>query len=76
MKGGQFKNIQLIINKEMKIIAEYNMKRIYNAPQIELIILDNEISLVLESDPPFLPGEKISNSSETFNSDPFKMING
>jgi len=32
-------------------------KKIYNTPQIELIILDNEISLALESTPPAGPDE-------------------
>ncbi len=32
-------------------------KKTYTAPQIEFIILDNEISLALESAPPFGPEE-------------------
>lgn len=34
-------------------------KKIYNAPQVELITLDNEISLALESTPPPGPGEPL-----------------
>jgi len=43
-------------------------KRIYTAPQVELILIDNEIALALESAPPAGP-------SETFNSvqSPFKQ---
>ena len=46
-------------------------KKIYTAPQIEIILLDNEISLALESAPPVGP-------SETFNSvqNPFKQESG
>jgi hypothetical protein len=34
--------------------------------------LDNEISLVLESEPPTGPNESLSKSAEYFNNDPFK----
>jgi hypothetical protein len=37
------------------------MKKKYFAPQIELIALDNEISLALESLPPIGPDETINN---------------
>lgn len=47
-------------------------KRIYNTPKVELIILDNEISLALTSDPPEGPGEGASLAPEYFNNDPFK----
>jgi len=60
----------------MKITSKNTLKRVYNTPQIELIKLDNEISLALESDPPFLPGEEISRGSDYFNRDPFKSIAG
>jgi len=42
----------------------------YSAPQIERIKLDNEISLALESIPPFDP--EASLAPEYFNNDPFK----
>ena len=48
-------------------------KRIYRAPLIEQIKLDNEISLVLESAPPFGPGESSLLLPEYFNPDPFKL---
>ena len=46
-------------------------KKIYTAPHIEIIFLDNEISFALESAPPVGP-------SETFNSvqTPFKQESG
>ena len=51
---------------------ENNQKRAYIVPQIEQIKLDNEISLALESAPPFAPGESISKAPEYFNNDPFR----
>jgi hypothetical protein len=47
-------------------------KRIYSPPQIEEIKLDNEISLVLESNPPFPGNENISSAPEHLSNDPFK----
>ena len=49
-----------------------NNKRIYTAPVIEQVKLDNEISLILESDPPKLPNEGSLMAPEHFNNDPFK----
>ena len=47
-------------------------KREYTTPQIEEVLLDNEISLSLASDPPFGPDE-ITNSTPVYlNNDPFK----
>lgn len=43
----------------------------YNAPKIETVILDNEIALVLASDPPIGPGETINNLPEHFRNQPF-----
>ena len=58
----------------MKTQIKNTAKRIYILPQIEQIKLDNEISLVLESDPPAGPGESNNlNAPEYFNNDPFKM---
>lgn len=45
-------------------------KNIYITPNIEQIILDNEISLALESNPPFGPDEASLNSTLDFN--PYK----
>lgn len=46
-------------------------KKIYFTPQIELIVLDNEISLALESDPmeldpPFGPNETLNQLDSPF----------
>jgi len=58
----------------MKANNEDIQKRTYNVPHIRTINLDNEISLALESEPPILPGEDISNAPEYFNNDPFRLI--
>jgi hypothetical protein len=47
-------------------------KRPYITPDIEMIKLDNEISLSLESAPPGGPFESSLNAPEYFNNDPFK----
>ena len=47
-------------------------KRNYIAPAVELIKLDNDISLQLTSDAPYGPGENQSKAPEYFNNDPFK----
>jgi hypothetical protein len=47
-------------------------KKSYVAPQIELIKLDNEISLALESTPPAGPSETKNNiSTDSFTNIPF-----
>ena len=50
-------------------------KQKYHTPKIERIRLDNEISLQLESDPPYGPGESyIRHTPEKYlQQDPFKM---
>ncbi|MBP6356051.1 MAG: hypothetical protein KA303_02040 [Paludibacter sp.] len=48
-------------------------KRIYEAPIIENIRLDNEISLALESAPPAGPDEVLNSTPHFLNNDPFKM---
>ena len=50
-------------------------KKIYSQPQITRIELDNEISLVLESDPAAGPDEVMNKTSVYFNSNPFKANN-
>ncbi len=47
-------------------------KRNYSTPLIERVILDNEISLQLESTPPPAPGEGYLKTPEYINNDPFK----
>jgi len=41
-------------------------KKIYTAPAIEIIHLDNEISLALESAPPAGPSETLNNLQTPF----------
>ena len=52
-------------NKKLK-------KRTYSPPRFICVKLDNEISLVLESEPPTGPNESLSKAPEYFNNDPFK----
>jgi hypothetical protein len=47
-------------------------KRNYNAPFIAQIKLDNEISLALESNPPFGPEEGYISTPKCFSNDPLK----
>lgn len=47
-------------------------KRNYLPPIVDKIILDNEISLALESSPPDGPGEVYNNAPKFLNSNPFK----
>lgn len=47
----------------------------YSAPRIEQIKLDNEISLILESEPPVGPGEISGNHLEYRSSTPFQNCN-
>jgi hypothetical protein len=58
------------MNKQ-KITDKMETKKTYTAPIIELVLLDNEISLALESNPPLGP-EETSNSlaPELFNNNP------
>jgi len=58
----------------MKTKIETTAKKTYLVPQIERITLDNDISLVLESNPPLGPGESLGKAPEYFNNDPFKNI--
>jgi len=46
-------------------------KKKYNAPQVELILIDHEISLALASSPPAGPGETFNNVQS-----PFKQESG
>jgi hypothetical protein len=42
----------------------------YIQPVVKKIVLDNEISLALESSPPFGPGESSNKVPEYFNNNP------
>jgi len=49
--------------------------RKYSTPSIEIIQLDNDISLQLESDPPtYESSNRINCSLEYFNNNPFSLI--
>ena len=49
-------------------------KRVYISPEIQLIELDNEISLQLASEPPVPSnGDEVYNKPEYFNNDPYKV---
>ena len=50
------------------------LKKKYIVPDIEIISLDNEISLALDSTPPFGPDENASLTPEYFKNDPFKNM--
>ena len=56
----------------MKITKKISEKRIYTNPIIELIKLDNEISLALESSPPAGPDEGTLFAPEYSKYDSFK----
>ena len=59
----------------MRTQIENKTKRAYIVPQIERIVLDNEISLALESTPlapPPGPFESMNQAPDYFNNDPFK----
>ena len=57
----------------MKLTTETLNKKIYSSPNIEMIKLDNDISLQLVSPPPnTAPGEGGFNAPSHFNNDPFK----
>lgn len=47
-------------------------KRKYITPYVERVSLDNDISLALESSPPYGPDEPTTSAPEYFNNDPFK----
>lgn len=47
-------------------------KNLYTAPKIDRIVLDNEISLTLDSAPPVGPGEGYLIKPDYFNNDPYK----
>ena len=58
----------------MKTPDNFKKKLVYTAPQIECVKIDQEISLALESDPPFGPNEIANNVPENNSYDYFKSI--
>lgn len=55
----------------MKTTNKMTGKKIYSIPLIERILLDNEISLALESAPPVGPDEGRLMTPEHYNNNPF-----
>lgn len=51
-----------------------NKKQIYTAPEIESIVLDNEISLALESAPPAGPFESENIKKDCLKEDHFSLV--
>jgi hypothetical protein len=56
----------------MKTMKQDIQKRVYSTPQLERVVLDNEISLILQSVIPPGPGDEGRNTPSHFNNDPFK----
>lgn len=56
----------------MNTRIELRKKLSYISPKIEQIMLDNNISLALESSPPEGPGEVVNLRQEYFNTNSFK----
>jgi hypothetical protein len=51
------------------------LKNPYQSPQITKVVLDKEISLVLNSEPPFGPGELfLGNAPDYFNNNPQDQV--
>jgi len=51
------------------------IKKKYTVPVIEIISIDNEISLALESAPPTGPFEIVKNNQDYFSNNPFHTEN-
>jgi len=50
-------------------------KRVYTVPTVEIIKLDKEISLALQSEPPGdAPGEVQNKMSDSFKNDPYNSL--
>lgn len=56
----------------MKIYQFHTEKRVYFAPMVERITLDNDISLQLQSEPPTGPNEGYNSTPKYYNNEPFK----
>ena len=71
--ASSFEFIMTFFTESYKKRKEETKKRVYISPEIQLITLDNEISLQLASDPPVPPGDEVYNKPEYFNNDPYKV---
>jgi hypothetical protein len=60
-----------MVNEQIVKIILMETKKIYRAPHFEIIYLDNEISLALQSAPPAGPDEGALFAPEYRNNDPF-----
>lgn len=52
--------------------SNFLQKKKYLSPDIQCVLLDNSISLALESSPPEGPYEVINQDTKYFNIEPFK----
>lgn len=57
----------------MNFIKDKLQKRDYAMPLIDKILLDNEISLEMESDPPIFESRNSSKAPNFYSNDPFKQ---
>lgn len=56
--------------------ADHSEKKSYLTPSIEIVKLDKEISLAMESDAPAGPGEGKMEPPKHINNDPYKSYLG
>jgi hypothetical protein len=68
--------IHKTINKDALLTPPSGGRGAYIKPRIEIIPLDNEISLALESSPPDGPGETMIFAPEQNINNPFKELVG
>lgn len=52
---------------------DHNIERHYCSPTIDCIVIDNEISLTLDSAPPIGPLEGMNKTPEAFHNNPFQI---
>jgi hypothetical protein len=60
------------MKEKMKTIINHTEKHIYLQPQIECVKLDNEISQILQSEPPSGPNQVSRTTPVNYNNNPFK----
>lgn len=63
--------IRKLENRNVMKNTKFKLRKLYITPSINTISIDNEISLVLESQPPTLDNENFS-INQMYNNDPFK----
>lgn len=59
----------------MRNYNQKNIRKIYSTPCIEIITLDNEITLVLQTDPPIPVGRRENSGDDYLNNDPYQTEN-